>query len=629
MLHAFVIAESSQFAMSIERYLQDTHGLEVSTFAVPSSPPPRPESNAWLLQVFRHIADGIEHTLTTDSVDSIAIAEVCDPTIQRLEDLDPLDTDRPKAALLAMLILAFPEIHWVFAAPPKATQSSWFRCVHVMDIDGDFGAILRLHMQEFTPLFDPTGLRDLIRRRIRMHRNAPRVPLRAHVALALDDEKAYAYFHGYASYRFGFRSQIVSSHGLLRHLFGSAADKQREMRVAFEDVFLNFPDRDPLDAQSLSSLRSRDKLFPALAATPMRTFVTGGHNRTSSPQRKRDDAEYRDQLVRSGCRNTVLYKPCSGIFDLWRSSGVSDDLKREHLRTTDSNWLSHLRHAWSHRGQLMKAQGYVWPSAEEDDESSHLPEEGHSSPGRLLEVADWLIRRSERLLEIASTVPQAVRGALLALEAQELLGNQTPTTSLEALSLKQQFEVMAECMFYGVQREFDVHRRMKDIEKEVSAIGRWFSPRIQSQAQVSARRGIIDNLILRFRQFNQFDEEHACLNEARALWCRARSPIVRVPLRYVTLLVSSFKWFIVSTLFWVAWFGILFYGINDASGGLWRWQLYSAITFFGLGIPDSSSIIRVGTLPSSMILAIVAEIVLGFSHLGMLVSHLYSRFARR
>ena len=52
-------------------------------------------------------------------------------------------------------------------------------------------------------------------------------------------------------------------------------------------------------------------------------------------------------------------------------------------------------------------------------------------------------------------------GALLALEAQELLANRTPTTALEALAVRHELEVTAECMFYGVEYNFDVRRRLE------------------------------------------------------------------------------------------------------------------------------------------------------------------------
>src|SRR5205085_6309754 len=134
-----------------------------------------------------------------------------------------------------------------------------------------------------------------------------------------------------------------------------------------------------------------------------------------------------------------------------------------------------------------------------------------------LVIASRLIQRADHVLQSASSLPQAIHGALLALEAQEYLGHRTPTTSLEALALKHQLEVLAECMFYGVEYNMDVMSRFQEIQKEVDSIGWWFQPGSRKLSKLNAEIRIVSEMLKMFRDHSQFDEEQKSLKRIRTL----------------------------------------------------------------------------------------------------------------
>lgn len=311
-----------------------------------------------------------------------------------------------------------------------------------------------------------------------------------------------------------------------------------------------------------------------------------------------------------------MFKPIAGIFDIWKKSGLQ-------------RWL-----------RLSKglAPKYVWPPDRE--KKNTVGTYGHhSAPGRLLEIADRLIQRAERILNSAISVPEAIHGALLALEAQELLGNKTPTTALEALSLKHQLEVTAECMFYGVEYNFDVKSRFKDIEKEVKSIGRWFYPRTHRLSELNAEINILSDLVRRFRQYNQFDEEQECLQRIRQLhrhlWFRKNKSWAWLfyPIRaYVEYLLGHLHRFVIAIIFWFLSLSFLFDAcIKDKHSNIFinmlRGPAHAITFFFGMQPPyDMGGLEGKGLY---LELLTLFTIVMGFIHLGIFISHFYSIVSRR
>ena len=196
---------------------------------------------------------------------------------------------------------------------------------------------------------------------------------------------------------------------------------------------------------------------------------------------------YIDNLWRKPCRWTeTVKKPVPGMFRLRDRAGLSD------------------------------ARGSVWPTCHSDSVADG--EVGHSTPGRLLEVARKLLERATNgSSTLSSSTCTAVYRALLANDALELLCCRTPTTSFEALAARHEFEATAECQFLGVEEHFEVQARMCEIRRDVHEIGHWFGPLMREPSQWNAETAVLGRLISVFRDHNRFDEEQAVRVREREL----------------------------------------------------------------------------------------------------------------
>jgi len=550
-----------------------------------------------------------------------------------------------------MLTLAFPEVHWIFWMTQPEEQVLWdepfFRYAHVWcyrpdgkgasGVSGCLASLkdsLHFHDCGYRPLFDPTGFRNDIFQRTKkeleeQHHDADYLPNRQNVAAAIDEEAPYAYMNAYIAYRFGYRSHMVTTNAYTEKLFKKAkdADDQDErsplnavsVELTFEDLFLNFPDRGA--EHHYSNLQERDKAFEKLKQAERRIFVTVGHHHTLPKGQRSANKKYlRDwKNGADGRRYKFIYKPVSGIYNLARDA------------------------------LLRRPEGFVWPPPRprrsDVQGAQPAPTPHHSAPGRLLVIAERLIRRAEQILPSPTSAEDSIYGALLALEAQQILGNRTPTTALEAFAIRQQLEVIAECMFYGVEAHLNVKDRFQEIEKEVHSIGDWFNPETRKAAELNAQAGILNKLISRFREHNQFDEEQECLNKARQLerrlglydanaWARIRA-WVAFPFRwYVESLLGSIRWFILALVGWVAVFALAYYHCCDCLKPTSEQSTPTIIhgfadavsSFVGLQPPhDLNTLLENDWMPWLSMVAII----LGFVHLGIFISHVYSMIARR
>nr|VFJ73255.1 MAG: hypothetical protein BECKFM1743A_GA0114220_107043 [Candidatus Kentron sp. FM]VFJ74105.1 MAG: hypothetical protein BECKFM1743C_GA0114222_107683 [Candidatus Kentron sp. FM]VFK21225.1 MAG: hypothetical protein BECKFM1743B_GA0114221_107683 [Candidatus Kentron sp. FM] len=320
------------------------------------------------------------------------------------------------------------------------------------------------------------------------------------------------------------------------------------------------------------------------------------------------------------------YKPHAGIFSVWEKSGLDRGLR----------WREGEKPEPAGRLHLGTGEGYVWPPdwrKEKPDTDSH----GHSSPGIFLLIARHLIDRAEGMLANAdgvSSVEKAVRGAVLAGDALELLGGKTPTTAAEALSLKHRFELHAECQFVGVEHHIPLKRRFEEIQREAESIARWFRPQEQDRAALNIQMNIVNQLVGILRAYNQFDEEQECMSRVRYLhnsiymrdrpWRYVLWPV----LRYSEFLFSSFSRFTLAIILWIgglSWlFGLMLgaHGAPDKTQPLQNLPFGDAIaTFLGTDLVTSHGYWSVG-------LSVVA-IIAGLAHLGIFISYLYTLVSRR
>jgi hypothetical protein len=509
------------------------------------------------------------------------------------DDLNPLPLGATYSRLCSMLALTFPEVAFV-------------RIESLSDV---LSAML-LWQAGFSPLFDGAGLRSKIRETMICYNGGASdvsyLPVRKQLALAIDDEESYAYLHAYISLRFGFRAVPVGTKALADLLLKkdernrtSHAPLDAPVSLTLEDLFLRFADG---DTQHYSNDDTRKSEWQRLADdNPVRVFVTSGGAQESG--------------CGIGTRQTPpLYKPHAGMFQLWRDSGLQHRCFGEV------------------QNQRYVGVGKGYSLLPPDASSCQKNASSHSADGTLTLIAQRLIDRAEKLLGRGHlTVSDAVRGAVFATEALELLGGRTPTASIEGLRLKHELEVTAECQFSGVEYHPAIGLRLEEIRGFVNAIGRRFHPKKASDAAINAEMTICSRLALLFRENAKFDEEQICNAQVRSLhnklWRRQRRfGCLAAPFHwYIEHLLTSMPRFLLWIGGWILLLAVLYCVSLQGSFGR---GLESAVTsFFSVGAPIEHGGASITSVfhAATVCLAVVA----GFLHLGVFISHLYTIVSRR
>jgi len=527
-------------------------------------------------------------------------------------------------ALLSALILAFPEVRWLFAGirgypernevAGKGTSDEKNRIEEANKKKQELRDLLdgfrrahglhRLFEPWQTPLFDGSGLRDWVRERIREDNKQRKalayIPRRTRLAAALDEEPDYAFLHAYTAYRFGYRALALDRWKAVEAVFKKDTTN---VDLALEDLYLNFPD----GGDGMSDLEKRYKELPGLKCVPNHVIVTSDQRTPGDgDKQERNRRVKRDwkQEHRNGFMKWV-HKPHGGIFALWREAGLFQRLKHG------------------------LAEGFKWPprwKAIEREAAQQNEVGGHSSPGILLLIARRLVLRAERMLADGAiiTAEEAVRGAVLATDALELLGGKTPTAAAEALALKHQFEIHAECQFVGVEYRIRLRDRFEDIARNAKAISRWFNRKEQARAAMNIELDVINRMVGVFRQYNQFDEEMQCLARLRhldhSLYMHRSWRIVWWPfLRYVEFLMRSFPNFLLAIVAWMLPLGVILAMDPGVENG--QQVVEATINAFFANNPHTGEIV-------TMIFTTVAAVA-GIAHLGIFISHLYTLVSKR
>lgn len=593
----FIISNSKELVESIKRYASYVHNSEVIEICV--LPLEGTEDELTLLHAYNSICAQLEKHTNEKLRNAVAILD-----IGLYEySLNPI-SGKDQQALAAMLVLSFPEINWKFLTTlenknnksdqiPKEHILSYF-CKSPSDspikdlFTGAFG---------FSPLFDFYGLRNSIRKDVK----AKYLRIRESLTAAIDEERPYAYLHSYLLYKLGYRSLPITTMKMMTEVFGDK--NNNEIDLVFEDMFLNFPDR---GNRHFSNLEKRDNEFKALKNVKNRIFVTVGHKYTPAYE---SNKIYIRKLKYGGMKVKKVYKPSGGIYNLLKNAG----LLKEYRKRRKEEW---------DRARPKK------PKANSGSEA------GHSAPGRLLAIAERLIKRAKKFLKDAMSVQDCIHGTLLALEAQELLGYKTPTTSLEAISIKHQLELKAECMFYGAGYNIDMKNRFREIKGESEAVARWFHKPVGKKLVLNAQMGIITKLIEILRDYGQFDEEQECLKKFRTLnrkWYFINKPwVLRIfsPVRaYTECLLNSFWAFLIAIILWPLSLGMIKYSLVDKQQDFFQYILQSYMTFFSFQ-PIETSDSMLGYFPHNHLITFLL-IFFGFFHLGIFISYLYTLVSRK
>lgn len=548
--------------------------------------------------------------------------------------LNPL-IHRGWESVIAMLILAYPDAQWLFGSILGYTNNEKPKTDKALDAFRAAHGIGNLFKSLPNPLFDPAGLRDWVRK-VTTEKFAPTdggqspsiadaayLTRRQSLANSLDEEMAYSYLHAYTAYRFGFRAAAVTSSRVADRILGVAQWLQDPCLV-FEDIYVNFADGRPgmswLDANPNKKEEGRSKVWPRLERAEHRIFVTSGQRVRGDEEKWESNRAYiaRQKIVQ---HITTLYKPYAGIFRIWQDSKLA-----RRLKWTDDKGKTR-------RGT---AVGFVWPPPRESFTDT---EHGHSSPGVLLVIAEKLIERAGKLTD-SRTITDAIRGAVLATDALEILGCRTPTVAVEALRLKHYFEVLAECQFSGVEHHIHLEDRLKEIQRDVREIGHWFGRKQRTAAALNAEMMILLCLVRLLQAQCQFDEEQYLMHRVRqlhnSLWLRQglgglRWRYIFWPfLRYSEFLLKSFSRFAVSIAAWISGLTAAFWylrvqdhTLQDGKSLSPGWEAVSrAFSAFTGSDPLTVTGFFFPVLTGFAVLA-------GLAHLGIFVSHLYTLVSRK
>jgi hypothetical protein len=536
--------------------------------------------------------------------------------------LNPLSQGGDWDSLLAMWILALPEVRWVFGVgsnqpvPTDAlTEANW-----------DWHNLTALLGKPWrNPLMDPTGLRNHVKK-LAEKKKAHGIPNRKERAAAIDEEVHYALFHAYTAYRFGYRADSVVSWQLMTNLFGDKVptNEKHSFHLLLEDVNLYFPDRP--EATHLSRFEENrakncwrlgygnDKRTGdgvPIESSEFRIIVSSGHS-GSSPRTMEENEAFVKRNKPKGWG--FVLKPTGGMFDLWAKARLF-----ERLRPQSRGGIG------GSRAGL--APEFHWPPKVE---TAGNGSGSHSAPGKLMLVASHLIRRADALRSDANTVEECIRGAVLATDAVELLGYRTPTLALQALELKQWFETKAEVAFVGVGHHFQLERRFKEIEQETRVAAQFHHRGRRDAAALDAAVTIANRLTLIFREAGQFDEEEECLRKLRwwnrkLSFRRARNKYYLWPglglLAYAEWLISSLGWLMLSVAGWMLMIGLVWWAWTP--GNDWMNAVKGAVDSF------ISSNVETTTQDPFMVFLSTFSALVGFFHLGVFVSFLYSAIARK
>ena len=538
------------------------------------------------------------------------------------------------SSLIAMLILSFPDVQWLFLTitdhPTEDVlehRKRWnrFAATHGISCVGD---------KRGSPLFDGHGLRRWIMTTIKEEaklratavssNHASALPERQKLATVLDEEPDFHLFLAHMAYSRGFRVHSIASWSEADALLGEngvlTKENTSDFCLSLEDWFLSFPDQ---TTRQMSDLEERSLELPCLSQNPppLRRFLSVGHQQ--QPERSKTRLKYlkdlrHDEWLTTGKKinreTQLIYKPASGFYTLWRNLGM----------------LSALRRTGEPDNYHGLAEGFRWPPVEPKNEIEN-DFEGHSSPGRLLQIAENLLTRANAIIDNVNTVREAVRGAVLSTQALELLGCKTPTVSVDALLLKHEFEVAAECQFVGVEFHLSMNERLLDIRKNLKAMSLWLHSSRRDEFMLNAEAKIVTRLIAKLDEYGEYEESQTCQGRLRSLHHRVvhrkelrTSPIFAMlcwPFRaYIEFVLRSLRHFAAALVILTMIFTCLFMVMLSKTflDGLHSTMLAVFTVSFGDASPP---------LAERVICYMTAAT--GVLNFGLLVTYLYSKMVRK
>lgn len=354
----------------------------------------------------------------------------------------------------------------------------------------------------------------------------------------------------------------------------------------------------------------------------------------------------------------IIDKPYAGVYDL--KNNIDENETKDSV---SENYLGFWKQFKSHRCERDESQS----SVVNNDKIEFI--KSHSASSRLLIIANSLIDRARKIFNTTKSCENAVQGAILVLEAKEILHGNAITTALEAVSLQYQMEVRSECSFYGIAHEIKTNERFKEISREVDNIigmsdvtesNQYPKPNKLAQSY-NAQVEIVNNIRLIFKEHEQFDEEDKCLICVRRLRqglhlrtildlpkrstnsfaaisldlpeIKLNLKLLKVVLleRYSNWLITSILNIIKSMMLWIGFFAVC-YSLLDISN-FWKSIkdfLYpfgqSFLTFFEM---QPVNIIKEYEHGIGFYCILLVELIVAYVHLGIFITYLYQKLSRR
>ncbi|MCD6407803.1 hypothetical protein J7L87_01980, partial [bacterium] len=569
--------------------------------------PERVSDGLLLIESFKKLCGKIEKVIGKENNwenlrNTIVITDLLS---SELKEINLLSTGKEVyKILLGMLILAFPEV--CFLPLDKFSKEYNYNLLKISP-----------------PIFDPEGNRNKVKEKIKeLVKTFVYFP-REKISYSIDEEKKYAYLSGYTAYKAYYRDYLITTKTHMDFLLKEQKGENGD--IVFEDIFINFVDRPTGEEGNLhfSDLEERYDTYPRLKKIKKHIYLTVGHE--NIPRKP----FIKNKKYFNKWKKFILYKPIGGIYNILIKSGLWKEYRerRKRIERELEKNIKKLRNL------------------------KEFPEEGgHSAPGRILAVVNVLLERAERIFETSDEVEDCIHGATLALEAQELLNYKTPTTSIEAIALRNKLEVKAECLFYGVTHRIEVKKRIEEIKQDINLTAKWFNPKVKTLSIYNALINIVNEITGIFAKYGQFDEEMVCRKYLRDFIRRENLVslktsgkylflilnIIFYPIRfYVELLVSSLNLFIFALIGWPIFFTMLVKILYNTHGVIiFPEKLYSSTAqiFIRVFVPFMGFEPLWNYTENMCVyqqIFIILLAIFGFMHLGIFISHLYTLITRR
>lgn len=466
---------------------------------------------------------------------------------------------------------------------------------------------------------DKTQLRDALLSRL------------VNETIAVDEEREFALLNAYASWKYGRRSWMVTTYGeFYKGLWVTRKGEKARDVIVLRDVDIRFPDifNEPQVNQD-GQPRVREQLKDVGSIEWKRRIddtwfvraISGDADVIENADAVNRVGQYPENIQsKNGTKYYGFRKPIGSLYEL--KSVLGKDAK-------DAGHSS------------LSIIGVA-----KDGEGSG----GHGAPYSNLAMAEALLRSSSACKDSPSA---HLIGALLAMEAYELLMGMSKTTALEALLAVHKHEVMAEVSFPGVSHSVDTENRKKDIE--ATLISLFYGSNREANDDKKIKRMFLSQfwaeLRICYREGEQFDAaedantesllnsswkpQHPGEFKALAIWLEADFCSACLDrCKYLIILpATSLIWWAIYALAASLFFSVL-YGFSCKFFPSWNgfcyfiniwWQVIMAMLQMQLG---SSGIVKMEGELTWLSLVEVFHMGVSYVLLGLLISMLYRKITR-